>query len=147
MADARVTVNLREGSFEIQGDTSFVREQLEKLLPLIRTVKPLNIDASNHTRGSAADRNPSEDSRKARKGVRRAPPGASSRDRILVLKAKGFFKKHRAPAEIVAGLAQEGWTQDGGQVRAALSHMFEGGEIQRTKNTERRGFLYYWDRD
>lgn len=83
--------------------------------------------------------------KKKRRVVRQPPPGSSCRDRIKTLKADGFFKQRRSTTDIVAGLAKKGWTHNSKQVGAALTIMFDKGELQRTK--EDGAFEYFWDRD
>jgi len=76
-----------------------------------------------------------------------APPkGQSCADRMLILKSEKFFKQHRSAPEIVDALAAKGWTHNTNQVGAALTNMFNRGDIQRTK--EGGGpWKYFWDRD
>ena len=98
------------------------------------------IDEENGTDDEVA-----EPKAKKKKIVRQPPPGASCRDRIKTLKADGFFKDTRTPGDIVTGLGKKGWTHNSPQVGAALTIMFNKGEIQRTKDGG--AFKYFWDRD
>jgi hypothetical protein len=63
----------------------------------------------------------------------------------LTLKGEGFFKAKKSPTEIVSGLEVKGWTHTVNQVGAALTPMFNKGEIQRTKDGT--NWVYFWDRD
>ncbi|WP_149587441.1 hypothetical protein [Tabrizicola flagellatus] len=81
-----------------------------------------------------------------RKSFKPPPKGQSCADRILVLKADGFFKQHRGGVEIVEGLKVKGWTHKTNQVGAALTKLFEKGMIQRTKEGN-GNWKYYWDRE
>ena len=146
MTSARISINLREGIFELEGDAEFIREHLDKVLPLVSNAPK----TPSSPPGRVTDPTPridSDEGKRTRKAARRAPPGATCRDRILTLKAADFFKTKRGPSDVASGLGEKGWTHSGPQVRAALSGMFDAGELQRTKNSDGRGFLYFWDRD
>lgn len=152
MADVRVKIDAPSGVVELDGDRDFVSAYLDKLLPLIQeaglgrgaaapersaeTVEPTPADASNG----------GDTTKKKRRVTKPAPAGQSCRDRINTLKSDDFFKERRTPTEIVTGLSKKGWTHNVNQVSAAISQMFEKGELQRTKNDNSAGFSYFWDR-
>lgn len=88
---------------------------------------------------------PEKEKSRTRKRVSLPPKGQSCRARITKLRDDKFFSEKRSPSDIVTGLAKKGWTHTVNQVGAALTPMFEKGEIQRTK--EGNGFKYFWDRE
>jgi hypothetical protein len=157
VTSVRVKIDVASGLIELEGEEDFVSTYLEKLLPMVQAAgfggtAHLDNGARDETSdaesdGLAATENPIADgAKKKRKLGRRPPAGTSCRDRILILKGDGFFKNHHSTTEIVDGLAKKGWTYKSNQVGAALTVMFEKGEIQRTKDSSKSGFSYYWDR-
>jgi hypothetical protein len=149
MAPTKIRIDLNAGIVELEGEEAFVSNQLEKLLPILQTAKQ---EGSNNRdikappdEADVVEPDPAiEVVRKRRKGGN-PPKGASCRARILELKKDGFFKSHRSPNDIVAGLKAKGWTHATNQVSAALIMMFNKGEIQRTGADGK--FMYFWDRD
>ena len=148
----RIYIDARSGIIEIEGEESFIRPQLEILLPLIEsagfgTNPDWEKDGTDSITEIASDSSDDRatSSKRTRRGVNRPPKGQSCSARILSLREEGYFKEHQAPAQIVEGLAKKGWTHNGNQVNAAVSNLFNRGEIQRTKVD--RAFKYYWDRD
>lgn len=91
--------------------------------------------------GPSGDEKP----KKSRRGKVRAPKGQGCADRILTLRKDGFFSEQRSVSDIVAGLAEKGWTFKNNQVSAAAGQMFGRNDIQRTSSG--KGFAYFWDRD
>ena len=156
MSTNKVRIDAPSGVVEVEGDKEFVEEQLTKILPLIQaagfgaaTKQPARQAQTGGDRETAGkDDTPgeaaTENSRRRRKTAM-PPRGSSCRDRIKTLKDDGFFKKQHTPSDIVDGLAKKGWTYKSNQVGAALTQMFEKGELQRTKDGS--GFKYFWDRD
>lgn len=150
MSTNKVRIDATAGVVEVEGDKDFVEEQVDKILPLIQSA---GFGGQHKAKSNSEPEQPelqdhdSNQERTAKKKRRGAPPpkGQSCRDRINSLKADGFFKEHRTPSDIKAGLAKKGWTHNNNQVGAALTQMFEKGEIQRTNDGS--GFRYYWDRD
>lgn len=153
MTVAKVRIDMQLGVFELEGEHDFVGTYLDKLLPVLESRKFVpRSPAEEADEGSDAGKgdngaDSADGGKNKRKASKRAPAGSSCRDRILTLKVDGFFKDHRTPSDIVTALGQKGWTHNVNQVSAALGQMFEGGQIQRTKNTVGKGFIYFWDRD
>ena len=149
----RVHIDAPAGVIDIEGEKDFVEGLLAKLFPLIEEAgfgsRPAGVEAEPFAEPEAVtDEAMPAESGKARAKKRRtsAPPkGQSCAARITVLKQEGFFKDHRSVADIVAGLAAKGWTHKSNQVGAALTQMFERGDIQRTKEGN-GAWKYYWDR-
>jgi len=153
----RVHIDAPAGVIDIEGEKDFVEGLLAKLFPLIEEAgfgsRPQNAaedDAVAESPTDSVDAVPSEapeaPKKRIRKPIKQPPAGQSCPSRIQVLKEEGFFKEHRTPADIVAGLKAKGWTHNLNQVGAATSSLFKRNEIQRTK--EGRGsWKYYWDRD
>jgi len=131
MTDARVKIDVEAGQIELEGESAFVSTYLDKLLPLIEArglgggSRPA-IKKPNPPLGSEADDAVPSDAteepqdKKKRRVPKRPPAGSSCRDRIMILKGDGFFKEHRSPTDIVAGLAKKGWTHKSNQVSASL---------------------------
>lgn len=152
----KVHIDAPAGVVEIEGEKDFVEGLLAKLFPLLEEAgfgsRPPNSGTEETGNGDAPEGNPQAaetgDGAKPRQKKRRgsAPPkGQSCADRITTLKDAGFFKEHRSVADIVGGLKVKGWTHNGNQVGAALTHMFGRGDIQRTKEGD-SAWMYYWDR-
>jgi hypothetical protein len=151
----RVHIDAPAGVVEIEGEKEFVEGLLAKVFPLLEAAgfgsRPPNNDGATGDQSndsSQADQPPADQNGKGKAKKRRvnAPPkGQSCADRITTLKQGGFFKDHKSVADIVAGLKVKGWTHNGNQVGAALTHMFGRGDIQRTKEGD-SAWMYYWDR-
>lgn len=150
MSNAKVRIDVPAGIVELEGDEGFVTTYLDKLLPFI--------EAGGFGTGPGEEPSPtndgssdSQEKKQARKRrvPKRPPSGSSCRDRILILRKDGFFKgNQRSPSAIVAGLEKKGWTYALNQVGAALTTMFNNGEIQRTKEEGKgKSFKYFYDRD
>lgn len=157
MAAVRVKIDVASGLIELEGEDAFVSAYLDRLLPLIEAsgLGGVNRGAAEYVEApvdgypqdaSAPPGNSGEPQPKKRRLSKRAPAGATCRDRILILKGDDFFKEHRSATDIVGGLGKKGWTHNANQVSAALVTMFSSNEIQRTKNDVGRGFSYFWDR-
>lgn len=153
MTVARVKIDIQAGLIELEGEHDFVGSYLDKLLPLVESAG-LTSGGKNAAKASTDElssaREQDDDGvdtgKKKRKVPKRPPSGASCRDRILGVKADGYFAEHRTPTDIVGALGKKGWTHTSNQVSAALGTMFNAGEIQRTKSADGRGFTYFWDR-
>lgn len=152
----RLFIDAQTGVVELEGEKEFVKEHFEKLLPLIELCGfgkgadvPERDDNSGGTPESTPEAStdaPPASSKRTRRSVVRAPKGQSCRERILKLRADGFFKEKRTIGQIVEGLARKGWTHNSGQVAAAAGQsMFSRGEIRRTKTGN--AFEYFWDWD
>ena len=151
----RVHIDAPAGVIDIEGEKDFVEGLLAKLFPLIENAgfgsSPVNtlLEPSSEMEPASDQSAPVENGKSkagTRKASKRTPAGHSCADRILTLKADGFFKEHRGSGDIVTGLKGKGWTHKSNLVGAALTQLFERGQIQRTK--EGNGpWKYYWDRD
>ncbi len=152
----RVHIDAPAGVVEIEGEKDFVEGLLGKLFPLIEEVgfgsRPRSTVSSDPVADPVSDAadevsaDATETSKKrVRKSVKQPPAGQSCPARIQVLKEEGFFKEHRAPADIVEALKAKGWTHNLSQVGAATSQMFSKGTIQRTK-VGKGPWQYFWDR-
>jgi len=155
MTAVKVKIDISAGLIELEGESEFVGTYLDKLLPIIegtgfgngyRDSPEESAQNNGANEVDSPQQNGTDATKKKRRVSRRPPAGASCRDRILILKGDGFFKEHRSPTDIVAGLGKKGWTHKTNQVSAALTTMFANGEIQRTKAADGTGFDYYWDR-
>lgn len=152
----RVHIDAPAGVIDIEGEKDFVEGLLAKLFPLIEVVgfgsrpqwQSSSLDAENDAT-DASDAGTVDEAGKQRNRRRRGsatPKGQSCADRMLVLKADGFFKEHRSLADIVGGLKAKGWTHKANQVSAAGESLFKRSLVQRTK--EGNGpWKFYWDRD
>lgn len=149
----KVRIDAPHGVVEIEGDAEFVASFYEKLAPLVdrahfgTAVRAEDAPTSPVEKGNLEDEleaSGQAKGKKKRRTVQRPPTGASCRDRILTLKADGFFSEKRSGADIVAGLAKKGFTHANNQVGAALTTMFGKGEIQRT--SDGGSWAYFWDR-
>jgi hypothetical protein len=150
----RVHIDAPAGVVEIEGEKEFVEGLLAKVFPLLEAA---GFGSRPPTNGGATGEQPDDSPQvdqpadqtgkgKTKKRRTNAPPkGQSCADRITTLKQGGFFKDHKSVADIVAGLEVKGWTHNGNQVGAALTHMFGRGDIQRTKEGD-SAWMYYWDR-
>jgi hypothetical protein len=153
----RVHIDAPAGVIDIEGEKDFVEGLLAKVFPLIEEIgfgshppgKSSGQDAQDDSSTAAGTGTTVEDAEKSKIKRRRGatpPKGQSCGDRLLTLKADGFFKKHRVGADIVAGLKAKGWTHKSNQVAAAAGNLFGRGELQRTKDGS-GPFNYFWDRD
>ncbi len=156
MTTNKVRIDALSGIVEVEGEKEFVDEQMQKIIPLIQSsgfgsaavrkngAEHLGKENGVEHEDEEAEAEEAAQGAKKRRKVSMPPKGQSCRDRIKTLKDDGFFKEHRTPSDIVAGLAKKGWTHKVNQVGAALTTMFEKGEVQRTSDGS--GFKYYWDR-
>jgi hypothetical protein len=150
----KVRIDAPHGIVEIEGDAEFVASFYEKLAPLVDRAHfgtAVRVDVSlspsgenGHLEDEVETGSPAK-VKKKRRVAQRPPTGSSCRDRILRLKADGFFKEKRGGTDIVAGLEKKGFSHTVSQVGASLTVMFKKGEIQRTKDGA--NWVYYWDRD
>jgi hypothetical protein len=150
----RVRIDAPAGVIEIEGEKDFVEGLLAKFFPLIEEAgfgsQPLQSNNANagENDSSETEKGGEEEIGKTKIKRRRGatpPKGQSCSDRVLVLKADGFFKTHRSGADIVAGLAAKGWTHKANQVSASTGQLFDKGELQRTKDGD-GPWKYFWDR-
>lgn len=153
----RVHIDAPAGVIDIEGEKEFVEGMLAKLFPLIEETGFGSRPQGNEVLETVAEPSTTEDEnarnengdaprKRARKAVKQPPAGQSCPSRLQILKEEGFFKEHRAPADIVVGLRAKGWTHNQNQVAAATSSLFNRGSLQRTKDGK-GPWLYYWDRD
>lgn len=152
----RVHIDAPAGVIDIEGEKDFVEGLLAKLFPLIEEAgfgsqpqAQSNGQNAEDESSAAAETVPAEDPGKLKVKRRRGsspPKGQSCGDRILTLKADGFFKEHRVGIDIVTGLKAKGWTHNSNQVAASAGSLFERGQLQRTKEGN-GAFKYFWDRD
>ena len=149
----RLFIDASSGVVEIEGEKEFVETNLQKLLPLIEACGlGARAGAAEQKGGTRAKRDQANDTpsggptddKRVRRTHRQPPKGQSCAARMMTLRENGFFKEHRTPSEIAAGLAKQGSTHTSNQVSAAGVKMFERGDIQRTKKG--KGFSYFWDR-
>lgn len=152
----RVHIDAPSGIIDIEGEKDFVEGLLAKLFPLIEEAG-FGSRPQGQSNGQDVEDDPpsvneagsAEDAVKVkakRRKVSAPPKGQSCGDRIMTLKADGFFKEHRSGVDIVDGLKAKGWTHKTNQVAASTGVLFNRGMLQRTK--EGNGpFKYYWDRD
>jgi hypothetical protein len=154
-AAAKIRVRLGQIEVEYEGEPAFLKQDLAPMVSeLIRLYKEHQGAIDSPTSGAdrfaddaSESQPPPEPTRKKRRKGSNPPKGASCRSRILQLKGSGFFKDQKTPSEIVVGLKSKGWTHNTNQVGAALTLMFNSGEIQRTADGPEGKFKYYWDRD
>jgi hypothetical protein len=141
MSNAKVLINTHAGTIELEGEDSFVRTYLDKLIPIIERAPfgagPLAATAGN---GRIAEAGPPKS--RARRTTQ-TPVGESCRDRVKKLRDDGFFTERRGISEIVQGLGAQGHVHNVNQVGAALTTMFERNEILRTPVEGK--FKYHWD--
>lgn len=154
MSNAKVIINTQAVSIELEGEDGFVRTYLDKLMPIIERSR---IEASSSTnkpktsqgmietspepglveQTAVASASPSP---RTRGGKRVA--GGSCRDRIKILRGEGFFDAQRGISDVVKALQGKGHAHNTNQVGAALSTMFDRGELHR-QSVEGR-FKYSW---
>ncbi len=141
MSAVKARVDIRAGQIELEGDKDFVQSNLDKFRELMaqrgQKSEPDDEDAP------VADESSNGKETKVKRRRAKLVAGDGCRDRILKLKEDGFFGQQQTPAEIVKGLAAKGWTNSHNQVTAALTTMFEAGQLKRTSNG--KGFKYFWD--
>lgn len=142
MSAVKARVDIRAGQIELEGDKDFVQANLDKFRELMAQRGQKSEPDEDEAAADADESSNGKDTkikRRRPKGV----AGDSCRDRILKLKEDGFFAAQRTPADIVKGLAAKGWTNSHNQVTAALTPMFETGQLKRT--SDGKGFKYFWD--
>ena len=143
MSNAKVLINTQAGTIELEGDDSFVRTYLDKLIPIIERAR-FGAGTTNVVVGDNGDRSDHTKLR-TRRRVTQTPVGESCRDRVKKLRDDGFFMERRGISDIVQGLEARGHAHNVNQVGAALTTMFERHEIQRTPVEGK--FKYHWDAD
>lgn len=143
---ASLSLKIGQMEFAAEGDEDWISKKLDLILssPAAAAGAASTSNTVEEPEDVAAGSTPAKPKKKKRV-VQKPPPGASCRDRILILKGEGFFSEKRSAADISAGLEKKGFTHNTSQVGAALTPMFNKGEIQRTK--EGSGWVYFWDRD
>lgn len=148
----RVHIDAPAGIVEIEGEKDFVEGLLAKLFPLLEEAgfgsrPPSGPQVQNEPTDSTESTSEATDKPKLKRRKVSAPPkGKSCGARILTLKEEGFFKDHQTVGDIVEALKGKGWTHATNQVGAALTPMFNRGDIQRTKEGN-GSWKYFWDRD
>jgi hypothetical protein len=139
MSNAKVLINTQAGTIELEGEDSFVRTYLDKLIPIIERAR-FGTGADGEPALGEAGSGPKV---RTRRRVMPTPLGESCRDRVKKLRDDGFFAERRGISDIVQGLEARGHTHNINQVGAALTTMFERHEIQRTPVEGK--FKYHWD--
>jgi len=142
MSNAKVLINTQAGTIELEGEDSFVRTYLDKLIPIIERARfgAGTIIANGEVIAPDGDGMPKA---RTRRRVAPTPMGESCRDRVKRLRDEGFFAERRGISDIVHGLEARGHAHNVNQVGAALTTMFERHEIQRTPVEGK--FKYHWD--
>jgi hypothetical protein len=141
MSNAKVLIDTHSGTIELEGEDSFVRTYLDKLIPIIERA-PFGTGPSASA-GSNARSVEAEPQKSRTRRVIQTPVGQSCRDRVKKLRDEGFFSERRGISEIVQGLRARGQTHNVNQVGAALTTMYERSEILRTPVEGK--FKYHWD--
>jgi hypothetical protein len=149
----KVRIDAPHGIVEIEGDAEFVASFYEKLAPLVdRAHFGTAVRAEEAPTGGEPD--PMGDDgestevgkpKRKKRTAQRPPSGQGCRDRILKLKEAKFFAEKKSASDIVVGLGKNGFTHNVSQVGAALTAMFNKGEIQRTKDGG-GNWQFFWDR-
>ena len=142
MSNAKVLINTQAGTIELEGEDSFVRTYLDKLIPIIESARfgAGVVTVNGEAVGLEADGMPKA---RTRRRVNPTPVGESCRDRVKRLRDEGFFAERRGISDIVHGLVAQGHAHNVNQVGAALTTMFERHEILRTPVDGK--FKYHWD--
>lgn len=150
----RVHIDGPAGVIDIEGEKDFVEGLLARLFPLIEEAgfgsRPQRSELAPLVElDVVADEATTADNGKGKTRTRRVskkpPPGHSCAERILTLKADGFFGQRRTTADIVSKLAEKAQTHNVSQVSAAAGQMVRRGTLQRIKDGS--AWQYYWDRD
>jgi hypothetical protein len=141
MSNAKVLINTHAGTIELEGEDSFVRTYLDKLIPIIERA-PFGKGPSAMA-GSDARIVEAGPPKSRTRRTTQTPVGESCRDRVKKLRDDGFFSERRGISEIVQGLGAQGHVHNVNQVGAALTTMFERGEILRAPVEGK--FKYHWD--
>lgn len=142
MTNAKVLINTQAGTIELEGEDSFVRTYLDKLIPIIERARfgAGAVIANGVAVTADADAAPKA---RTRRRVTPTPLGDSCRDRVKRLRDDGFFAERRGISDIVHGLEAQGYAHNVNQVGAALTTMFERNEIRRTPVEGK--FKYHWE--
>ena len=140
MSNAKVLINTHSGTIELEGEDSFVRTYLDKLIPIIERA-PFGTGRMPLPGDARVDE--AEPPKARTRRATQTPVGESCRDRVKRLRDEGFFSERRGISEIVQGLGERGHSHNVNQVGAALTTMFERREIQRTP--VEGNFKYQWD--
>ena len=141
MPNAKVRIDTQLGTVELEGEDSFVRTYLDKLMPIIEQAQLGSGAAVQATGDPSADEAGPAKPRIRQRGPQ-TPWGESCRDRIRELRDEGFFTEQRGISDIVRGLNTCGHPHNVNQVGAALTTMFERNEIHRTHVMGK--FKYHW---
>lgn len=136
--NTKVRISTHARIIELEGDDSFVRTYLEKLLP---TIEGAGTGVTVVSSEAPVDEVAPPKCRGRR--VAQTTVGQSCRDRIRKLRDEGFFGERRGISEIAAGLGVRGHNHSVNQVGAALTTMHGRSEILRTLVEGK--FKYHWD--
>ena len=117
------------GDFEldVEGEESFVKAEIDRFQQMLATVPPkadLAKVASNNN--VAPEKN---DSPRTRRGGKRSGPSCA--DRILGLKANGFFEKPKALGDLGAKLKEVATPYGNNHLGAALNSLIKRGDLRR----------------
>ena len=142
MSNAKVIINTHAGTIELEGEDSFVRTYLDKLIPIIERA-PFGTGASSDREGGARIVEAGQPKARTRRTTQ-TPVGESCRDRVKKLRDDGFFSERRGISEIVQELGARSHVHSVRQVAAALVTMYVHNEILRIAVDGK--FKYLWDK-
>lgn len=123
MAEARVSINLKEGVIELQGPIEFVQRYLEIYAPLLK--------------GSPAE-TPKAEAEVTQKKAQRSATRQSSKKKITCSAAirsilkDGFLDEPRSTGDIKKRLAEDGFTFTDSNVRSSLKRLTDSKALNAT---------------
>jgi len=121
MAEARVSINLKEGIIELQGPLEFVQHYLDLYAPMIK-----GLPSQAATKTGAGEKTKTRPRHKS--GSKRVTASAA----IRKLEKEGFFNEPRSTGEIKQRLTDAGFTFSDSNVRSSLRRLTESKTLSAT---------------
>ncbi|MEZ5960161.1 MAG: hypothetical protein R3C30_06985 [Hyphomonadaceae bacterium] len=123
---SRARFKIGDFELDVEGEESFVKSEIDRFQQMLATVPPkqtLEKEASN------ANVPPAEAAPRTRRGSKRSGPSCA--DRILGLKANGFFDTPKALIELSSKLKELATPYGSNHLGAALNSLIKRGDLRR----------------
>ncbi len=126
---AKATINVKDGTIQLEGPKEFVEKYLDLFSPMIKGVS-LTKQEIPQKKDEISENEPGEIKRKRNVGARSGP---SCAERILGLKDENFFTQPRSSTEVRDQLKLKGWTYETKNVAASLLNLNKAGRLRRVQ--------------